>query len=108
MIETCLLNSGSFLLGVTAWTLPIIQLVRRYSAGTERKAVLPAISVVACAASLFLQILEFNHRVGQSDWSALMDTSQTVALAAALLLAGTIVLNAAALAGHFSNGRTDG
>jgi len=44
-----------------------------------------------------MQIFYADHLVKIEDWSALMDTSNAVALVATLLLAVTIILNAITL-----------
>jgi cytochrome c oxidase subunit 4 len=51
----------------------------------------------ACALSLVLQIFEIRATVMINDWTALMDTIDAIAFAAAVLLAVTLLLNAAVL-----------
>ncbi|WP_348775046.1 hypothetical protein [Psychrobacillus sp. NEAU-3TGS] len=50
-------------------------------------------SLIACAISLSFQIFYTAHLVKIEDWSALMDTTHATALATAVLLIVTIVLN---------------
>jgi len=72
-----LLNLGSFVVGLVAWILPTVNLMR----------------FGACATSLSFQIFYHNHLVTIEDWAALMDTTDAVAFATAVLLIGTILLN---------------
>ncbi|WP_444641306.1 hypothetical protein ACRQU7_13120 [Caproiciproducens sp. R1] len=95
-----LLNLGSLVLGLIAWILPVVNL-RRNKAGIGSRIVLCAASVSACAVSLCLQIFYTDHLVKIEDWSALMDTSSSVALVSAILLAVTIILNAITLGSYF-------
>ncbi|MEL7609052.1 MAG: hypothetical protein AAGU74_06060 [Bacillota bacterium] len=92
------LNLGSLVLGLIAWILPAVNLARRNKTDRRSFAVFSTASLGACAVSLYMQILYTDHLVKIEDWSALMDTSSAVAFAALALLAGTILLNAAALA----------
>lgn len=84
------MNLGSILLGLTAWALPLASLAR----GGQGRENLSCMSFGACALASFLQICAYNHLVMRGDWSALADTSESVAFAAALLLAVTLLLNA--------------
>jgi cytochrome c oxidase subunit 4 len=89
------LNLGSLVLGMIAWILPVVHLVM-CKADHRKWTVLSAASISACAVSLWLQIVYTDHLVKIEDWSALMDTSSTVAMVSALLLAVTLILNAVA------------
>jgi len=88
-----LLNLGSFLFGLIAWIIPIVNLVRYRKTESKRWIVFSISSVSACAISLCLQIFYGNHLVRIEDWSALMDTSNAVALVSTVLLLVTIMLN---------------
>lgn len=87
------LNLGSLLLGLIAWALPVIGLMRRNKPGRGRRVVFSAVSFGACAVSLCMQLFYTDHLVKIEDWSALMDTSHATALAAATLLIVTVILN---------------
>lgn len=91
------LNLGSIILGLIAWILPIVNLMQHNKADHRNWVVFSLASVSACAISLCMQIFYTDHLVKIEDWSALMDTSHAVALAASLLLVVTIVLNAITL-----------
>ena len=92
-----LLNLGSFVLGLIAWILPVVNLMR-YKQHDHRKWVtLSVMSISACAISLCFQIFYNYHLVKIEDWSALMDTTGAVAFATAFLLIVTIILNAITL-----------
>lgn len=84
-----LLNIGSLVLGLIAWALPIAAAVSRKS-----RPGLSAASFALCAASLAMQLFYNQHLVALRDWAAIEDTHRAVCLAAAALLAGTVLLNA--------------
>jgi len=88
-----LLNLGSLVLGLIAWTLPVVNLLRSKNHNYKNWVVLSLMSISACAISLCFQIFYNYHLVKIEDWSALMDTMYAVAFAATVLLIGTIILN---------------
>lgn len=88
-----LLNLGSLALGLIAWILPVVNLMRRGKHDHGNWIVLSVISLSACAISLCFQIFYNYHLVQIADWSALMDTTGVVACVAAVLLIITIILN---------------
>lgn len=90
---TVLLNLGSLVLGILAWVLPIINLMRSRKHVHRNWVALSIMSISASATSLYLQIIEINHRVKLADWSALMDTMGALAFVSAILLIVTIILN---------------
>ncbi len=94
-------NLGSLILGLIAWILPVVNLMRQNKTRHRNWAVFSVASVSACAASLCLQIYYINHLVKIEDWSALLDTSDAVVLAATILLAVTVILNAITLAVYY-------
>lgn len=102
-MEYGLLNLGSLLLGLIAWILPVVNLAKRDKTESKTWIVLALTSVTACAISLYMQILYQNHLVRIEDWSALMDTSNAVASVSAILLIGTVSLNAITLVKKFKN-----
>lgn len=95
------LNLGSLVLGLIAWILPVVNLVQHNKADRRNWVAFAVASVSACAISLCMQIFYTNHLVKIEDWSALMDTSQAVALFATLLLAVTIILNVITLVVYY-------
>jgi hypothetical protein len=100
MFGAGLLNLGSLVLGLIAWILPVVNLIRRDKADRGSLLVCSVISVTTCAVSLCMQIFYSYHLVKIEDWSALMDTAHAVALAAAILLVVTIILNAITLVAY--------
>mgnify|MGYP001213146350 CR=1 FL=1 len=92
-----LLNLGSLVLGLIAWILPVVNLIRCGKRDHRDWIVLSIMSISACAISLCFQILYQYHLVKIADWSALMDTAGAVALVSAALLIVTILLNAITL-----------
>ncbi|NBJ67899.1 MULTISPECIES: hypothetical protein [Clostridia] len=86
-------NIGSLVLGLIAWILPIVSLMKYKKQTYQNWAILSIISISACAISLGLQIFNSYHLVKLEDWSALMDTMGAVAIIAAVLLFVTILLN---------------
>lgn len=86
-------NAGSILLGLAAWSLPLIPLARirgRSAAMTH------VVSFSLALLSLALQFFEILDRVEDGDWSALMDTVPTLTLVVVFFSAVTIVLNVGA------------
>ncbi len=96
-----LLNLGSLILGLIAWILPVVNLVQHKKVKDKRLILFSLTSVSACAISLCMQIFYTDYLVNKEDWSALMDTSNAVALVSALLFLVTIILNAVALNAYF-------
>lgn len=92
-----LLNLGSLVLGLIAWILPVVNLMRYEKHDHRNWVTLSIMSVSACAIALCFQIIYSYHLVKIEDWSALMDTTGAVAFAAAVLLIVTIILNAITL-----------
>lgn len=90
------LNLGSLVLGLIAWILPAINIMR-YEKRSKNWITLSIVSLSACSISLFLQICSFYERVKAEDWGALMDTMSVIASVPAILLIGTIILNAITL-----------
>lgn len=88
-------NIGSLVLGLIAWILPIVSLLKYKQQPQQNQnwVILSIISISACAISLGLQIFESYHLVKLEDWSALMDTMGAIAIIAAVLLFVTILLN---------------
>lgn len=96
-----LLNVGSLLLGLIAWMLPVMNLMRHKKQGNKSLIILSIVSVSACAISLCFQIIYHNYLVQIEDWSALMDTTGTLAVVASTLVIVTIILNAITLFVYF-------
>lgn len=88
-----LLNVGSLVLGLVAWILPIISLIKRKNNNNNYWALMSIVSLGACATSLLFQIIYNNHLVIIEDWSALMDTINAVVFVSTFLLLTTILLN---------------
>ena len=89
-----LLNLGSLLLGLVAWILPVVNLVRAYRGDHHgNRAALSIASFSACAVSLCLQFSYQHYLVRIGDWAALMDTAGAVTLVATVLVIVTIILN---------------
>lgn len=95
-----LFNLGSLILGLFAWILPVVNLMRYGKRDHRNWIVLSIMSISACAISLCFQIFEINYRVKVEDWSALMDTMSVVAFVSAVLLIVTIILNVITLIVH--------
>lgn len=92
-----LLNFGSLVLGLIAWILPVINLIRYKKHDHTSWVALSIISISACGISLCFQIFHSYHLVKNQDWFTLMDTTGVVASVAAVLLIVTFLLNAITL-----------
>lgn len=88
-----LLNVGSLVLGLVAWILPIINLIKIKNSNNNYWALMSIMSLGACATSLLFQINYNKHLVVIEDWSALMDTINAVVYVSTFLLLTTILLN---------------
>lgn len=90
---TGLCNAGSILLGLAAWTIPLLQLSRLRRDGAAGGVVSFSLALV----SLALQFFEILDRVEAGDWSALMDTVPALTLVVVLFSGISILLNVAAV-----------
>ena len=90
------LNVGSLVLGLLAWTLPVVSFVKLRKNGLT----LAVMSMGACALSLSFQIFYHYHLVQIGDWSAIMDITGSTAFASAVLIIVTMFLNAVTLFRH--------
>ena len=88
-----LFNLGSFVLGLIAWILPVVNLIKFKKGVSGNWNSLSMISVAACAISLYFQIIYSNYLAKIQDWSAIMDTSGGMVLATSVLLGVTLLLN---------------
>nr|WP_182199305.1 hypothetical protein [Paraliobacillus salinarum] len=93
MIDYGLLNIGSLVLGLIAWSLPVISLVRRRKQKNNTWFSLSIFSFSACTVAVTFQIIYNYHLVKIEDWAALMDTIGVVALVSSVLVVVTILLN---------------
>ncbi len=92
-----LLNLGSLLLGLLAWILPVINLMRHGENDHRTWVAHSVISMGACAISLCFQMFYQYHLVTIEDWSALKDITGGMVSIASVLLIGTIGLNTTTL-----------
>lgn len=92
-----LFNLGSFVLGLIAWILPVVNIIRYKKDSHRNWVTLSIMSISACAISLYFQIFYAYHLVKIADWSALMDTMGAVTFVSTVLLIVTIILNAITL-----------
>ena len=92
-----LFNLGSLILGLIAWILPIINLIRNEKHNHKKWAIFSIVSISSCAISLCFQIYYHYHLVKSEDWTALMDTTGATVTASIVLLTVTILLNSITL-----------
>ena len=92
-----LLNLGSLMLGLIAWMLPVVNLMRYEKYSHRHWVAFSIMSISACAISLCFQIFYNYHLVKIADWSALVDITDNVVLVAGVLVIVTIILNAITL-----------
>jgi hypothetical protein len=88
-----MLNLGSLIFGLSAWLLPVVNIIQHRKQNYWSWISLSLISLSACSFSLCFQIFEIYGRVLVEDWSALLDTMSTVAFVSAILLIVTVILN---------------
>jgi len=92
-----LLNLGSFILGLIAWILPILNLILYKSHDHHKWFTFSIISFSACVISLCFQMFYNRHLVEIEDWSALSDITGAIASVSAVLVIITILLNGISL-----------
>lgn len=88
-----LLNPASFVLGLIAWLLPVVNILRYKKLYNKNWYTFSIASMGACAISLYFQILYYYHLIDIKDWSAMMDTIGALVLAASALIGVTVTLN---------------
>ncbi|WP_326909907.1 hypothetical protein [Sedimentibacter sp. MB31-C6] len=84
---------GSLVLGLIAWILPVINIMRFKKSNNNNWVILSFLSISACAITLYFQILYNNYLVEIWDASALMDTTGASTFLSVVLLVVTIILN---------------
>lgn len=85
---------GSLILGLIAWALPIINLIKIKRNQSEDWYIFSMASLIACSVALYFQILYSEYiLIDRRDFSALMDTLPASAMVSAVLLVITIALN---------------
>jgi len=88
-----LLHLGSLVLGIIAWILPAVNLMRYKGQNHNSWVIFSIMSISACAISLCFQIVNTYHLVKIEDWAALLDTMGALVSVAAVLLIVTLILN---------------
>lgn len=89
-----LLNIGSILIGLGAWTLAFLALSAKRTITSRRFFVT---SFSCCAISLIFQFCEIANRANRGDYAAIEDTIRAIIIAAIILVTVTAILNVAAL-----------
>lgn len=85
-------NLASLLLGLTAWGLGIVKILRR-----KQTAFLMSASYLCMGTAMVLQFFELRHRILTGDLSAVLDIYPAMAWVTLVLLLGTVLLNVIAL-----------
>ena len=93
---TAWMTLGELALGLAAWGLGLSALLLRRRKAAAQLCSLG--SLACCAASLCTVVFDFAYLAEIGDTSAFLDTAGAFRLAAGVLLAVTLALNAAALA----------
>lgn len=88
---------GSLALGLIAWILPGINLMRFKDQKHDSWVIFSIMSLSACAISLCIQIINTYHLIKIEDWAALLDTMGALVFVAAVLLIVTLILNTVTL-----------
>lgn len=92
---SAIFNIGSLILGLISWLIPLIVLCQENK--RHRKPAFSIISFTSCTLALVLQIFEIQHRVYLQDFTAIMDTINTLSLIVIILIVVTVILNILAL-----------
>ncbi|EDL65745.1 hypothetical protein [Bacillus sp. SG-1] len=91
MIDWFWLNAGSLALGLIAWTLPIVNLMRYKNHNLNNWSTFSIMSISACAISLYFQIVYAHNLVKIGALSNLIEEGWVVA--SSVLLIVTLLLN---------------
>jgi cytochrome c oxidase subunit 4 len=87
-----LLNIVSLILGLCAWMIPILILLKKNASQISAiKGIF--LSFVCALLSLFMQIMDAKYLIDRNDWTALMDTQGAVVFSASVMLIVVVVLN---------------
>lgn len=89
---TVMFNLGSIVLGLWAWIIPSIVLIKR----NKFNKFYSILSFVLCICALLCQFLEINRLVKIEDFSAIADTIGAIVQGAIIFTVVTIILNVAA------------
>lgn len=87
------LNVGSLLLGLVAWALPIMGIIKKRSLSDTHHILLVLSSMGAALLAVFFQLLYNWYLVSIEDFGALSDTMYAIVFAAFILIVATILLN---------------
>ena len=87
------LNLFSLILGLLAWVLPLVYLIKSKAADSRQWSLYSTGSFTACISSLLTQMMYQSHLVDVGDLSALMDTSSAVVIVSSVLIGVTVALN---------------
>ena len=82
---------GSILLGLLAWGIPCFSILKKNT--LQAAHLTSCISFLCCAISLWLQLMEIQHRIQINDTVAVMDTIDAVVSCAVVLIIGTVLTN---------------
>lgn len=91
-------TAAPLILGLAAWALGLATLLLRRKWNTAQLCGMG--SLACCAASLDLVVFGLAHYADIEDISAFLDTAGAFRFCSGVLLAGTLILNGAALALH--------
>ncbi|MCZ0703852.1 cytochrome c oxidase subunit 4 [Natronobacillus azotifigens] len=87
------LNIGSLILGLLAWTFPIVLLISQREVSLRKRTYFFVMSLSACSVALYFQLVNISYLVHIEDWTAIMDTVGGVVVVSGVLLISTILLN---------------
>ena len=87
------LNLFSLILGLLAWVLPLVYLIKSKAKDSRKWSLYSTSSFTACILALLMQIIYQSHLVDVGDLSALMDTSSAVVTVSVFLIIVTVALN---------------
>ncbi|MDR2940160.1 MAG: hypothetical protein LBV08_07565 [Clostridiales bacterium] len=99
------INVTSLLLGLLAWALPVINLVKRSISENKNWPIFAILSLGACSVSLFFQIIYQDYLARKEDWSAIMDTTGALVKVSLVLLIITFVLNVITVVAYSRRGK---
>ncbi|MDO5389100.1 MAG: hypothetical protein Q4F63_07690 [Clostridia bacterium] len=86
-------NIGSIVFMIISWAIPVVLMWRTEKIYIKSPSAYHISSMLFCCGALLLQFLEINYRVVKRDWSALMDTMDTLIWIIVITMFISIIFN---------------
>lgn len=88
-----ILNIISLILGIVAWSLPLISLTKIKNINSKNFIIFSMLSFAFTVLSLYFQFVYINYLLKKDDWAAIYDTNNAVLFCCTVLITVTFGLN---------------